>query len=178
VEDEFGRRSTWSACRCTGAIARVRGERLATIDYRFATADTPATVPWTDPPDAPPAWPGTSTLQDYSAGVPLGDHATGLLVEMTRRAPLRAVPRTRGTRGGPPASGAFLRLTLKAWLHRPSEELSGALAELVRSIDTGPLTLQANGNTYSGLRLEHCSPRRRGSSDLQFDLTFLQEVSP
>jgi hypothetical protein len=178
VEDEFGRRSTWRDCVCASAVARVHGERLAVIEYRFAAPETTATPAWQGPPDPPATYPQTATLQDYSAGVPLGDHATGLRMHLSRRSPLRPIPRTRGARVDLPYAGAALRMSVTGWLHRPAESLPGALAQMVRSISTDRVALQANGNTYSGLRLEHCTPRRRGLSDLQFYLTFLQEISP
>jgi hypothetical protein len=91
---------------------------------------------------------------------------------------LRGVPRTRGAHPVGDVPGAVIRLSVTGWLHRPAESLAAALADTVRSIGTGPVDLQANGNTYANLRLERCTPLQRGLSDMQFDCTFYQEISP
>jgi len=176
VEDELGQRAAFASSVCTGAVAEVRAFRFVEIKFDFACPEAPDDAAWGTIPEAPDAYAGTSTLQDYAAGgVTLG--IGGIMrIEMQRRHPVRPVPRARGSRARGPQSGAHLRLIVTAHLLAGSDNLASALLDLERSIGAEPVDLTANGNTYADVLLESVRPKHSDRAHTSFEAEFIQGI--
>ena len=109
VEDNLGRRSAFANSVCTGAVAEVRAFRFVEVKFDFACPEAPDDAAWGGLPDAPDAYAGTSTLQDYAAGgVALGiggthAHRDGAALPGAAAAPRPRRPRVRAPERRPPA---------------------------------------------------------------------------
>ena len=95
---------------------------------------------------------------------------------MVRQYPVRPVPRARGARAVGPASGAIIRLTVRAWARPAAENLSAYLDDLERQIGPGAVILSGNGNTYSDCVLAAMKPRHTDWLHTSFEVDFYQEV--
>jgi hypothetical protein len=179
VEDETGRRATFGGCVCLRARGQVRAFRFAEMELDFACPERSEQPAWDGVPAPPLTYPGTDTLQDYSAGgVPLGHHPTALRVEMRRERPPREVPRARGARAGGPEAGARLGLTVVSYALATGEHLADYLDELVRGIGPGPVELAGNGNVLGQGLLERVRAVHTDETQTRLELEFAVELAP
>lgn len=171
----------WADAICIEASATIEAHKWVSMSLRFlapqkAPAATTTTSGAWPAPSPPGTYPGTSTSQDYSAGgIDLGVGGS-LRIEMVRSADLRTIPRARGAKPGAPWSGSSIRLIVNAHAKTDTEHLAGYLADLTRSIPTGPINLTANGNRYSGLILEELRPDNAIHRSTSFSARFVKEL--
>ena len=174
-EDNRGHRHVFGDSVCIGGSGEVQAYRFVDMRLDFLTPEKQTEPAWGAVPAAPAAYPGTWTLQNYSAcGVSLGVGGS-MEIRMGRHYPLREIPRARGSREGAPESRAHMRFVVQAAVVADVQNLATALENLERQI-AGELTLVANGNAYAGCILEAMRPRHTDRKHTMVEYRFVQEI--
>ncbi len=175
--DDLGRRATFGSSVCVGAVGRVEAFRFAELRLRFYSPEKSAEPAWESAPAPPAPYPGTDTLRDYAAGdVTIGHHPVGMELEMTRRYPMRRIPRARGTRPRGPRRGAQIRFVIRAHARVAARNLGDYLEELARQIGPRPVELTANGNIYRDVLLERLEPAHTDLRHTGFEAEFVMSL--
>lgn len=177
VEDNLGNRAVFGDSVCIGAVAEIQAFRFVEMRTDWQSPSKSAEPAWGAIPAAPATYPGTDTLQDYRAGgVQLGTFPVGMRIEMSRRFPLREIPRARGSRARGPAAGAVIRFVVTGHALVTGQNLADYLEALARSIGPRWVTLRANGNVFDRVLLESLRPTHTDSRATDFEAEFVQDV--